>query len=100
MIPFYFLPGYRADATHFFSMWVFLQLHSLVLTSLGIAIAIWITSAEVGYLVSTTISPLISVFAGFAIIPSKIPDAWLSLYYLLPGHYTYGKEHYYYYYHY
>jgi ABC-type multidrug transport system permease subunit len=89
VVIFYFMIGFAVDVTKFFLFYLFFMLNMAVWTFLGqMFVALTRNSLGAQGLGSLFLS-LTSLFTGVLIRPSNIPNFWIFMFWLMPGHYVF-----------
>lgn len=89
VIIFYFMIGFTADVTKFFLFYLFFTLNMAVWTFLGQMFVALTRNALGAQGLGSLLLSLTSLFTGVLIRPSNIPNFWIFMYWLMPGHYVF-----------
>jgi len=84
LIPFYFLVGFRNDATLFFRYLLVLWLMGVTISSMIQTWTAALSSQIVGNVVQSFFMTLFVNFTGFLLKPNAIPHGWKWFYYMNP----------------
>lgn len=84
---FYFMCGFAVEADKFFIFYLFLTLNLMAWTFIGQMLVALLRDSGTAQGVGTVLNGLTALFTGVLIRPDNIPNFYIFLYWLLPGHY-------------
>lgn len=89
VVPFYFIMGLSSDPSKFFLFYTFTTLGFGTFTFLGQMLVSLLRDSETAQVIGSVIISFSLTFAGILVRPEDIPNFWIFMYWLMPGHYIF-----------
>lgn len=86
-LPFYFIMGFAIEADHFFWFYLYVFLTLGLFTFLGHMLVSLLRDSQTAQGFGALVVAFSSLFGGVLIKASEIPNFWLFMYWIFPGHY-------------